>query len=44
MNAKKIILDLSNIMYKEVAEKYKKSIKSLNDWLIDVSDDLTIKF
>lgn len=44
MNAKKTIFDLSNIMCKEVAEKYIKSIKSLNDWLIDVSDDLTIRF
>jgi hypothetical protein len=36
--------DLSNITRKEVADKYIKSIKSLNDWLIDVSDDLTIRF
>ena len=36
--------DLSNISCKEVAEKYKKNINSLNDWLIDVSDDLTIRF
>ena len=36
--------DLSNISCVEIAEKYKKNIKSLNDWLIDVSDDLTIRF
>lgn len=36
--------DLSNIYRKEVVEKYKNNIKGLNDWLIDVSDDLILKF
>lgn len=36
--------DLSYIKCKEVANKYEKNIKCLDDWLIDVSDNLTIKF
>ena len=36
--------DLSNIKCKEVKDKYLRNILSLNDWLIDVSDDLIIKF
>jgi hypothetical protein len=36
--------NLNKLADYKVDEEYKKTIFSMNDWLIDVSDDLTIKF
>ena len=36
--------DLSHIKCPEARNKYLKNVMSLNDWLIDVSEDLIIKF
>ena len=35
-------LDLSEITCKEAVDRYRKNIEGLNDWLVDVSNDLTL--